>query len=159
LQIVNDSRDVYPTSYLVLGQAFVAIQDYSSALRWLDQTPTAYQNYGIYWEYRGRALEGLGDGPGAIASYRRMGNYPDRSEIPLRLGNLLLQDGQVDAAREVLVDLVAKNPASAAAWNSLGISHAFAGDKLSAHDAFKRAVQLAPDNSRYRENLERAAVK
>jgi Tfp pilus assembly protein PilF len=155
LKVAGISTAVYPTNYLVLGQAYVAIGDYGNALRWLKKTPLPFRQYGAFWEYYGWALEGLGDGPGAIASYRRMGSYPEGSEIPLRLGTLLLQQGRADEASEVLAEVVRREPSSAAAWNSFGVSHALTGNMGRAREAFAEAVRLAPGVMKYRENLQR----
>lgn len=97
----------------------------------------------------------MGDVSGAIASYQRMGGYPKGSEIPLRLGTLLLQQGQIEEARETFAEVVRKSPSSAVAWNSFGVSHILAGDMERAREAFAEAVRLAPDVSNYRENLQR----
>ncbi|PLY00121.1 MAG: hypothetical protein C0623_08025 [Desulfuromonas sp.] len=158
LQVTRDTSNVYPTIYLVLGQAYVAVDDYSNALYWLNQTRGAYEDYGVYWGYRGRVLEGLGDEAGAISSYRRMGKTA-KVDFLLRFGTLLLQDGQVVEAREVLLEVVQRDPRLASGWNSLGVSHVYAGDNEAARIAFKMAVQLAPDNLKYQENLDRLLVK
>jgi Tfp pilus assembly protein PilF len=159
LRVAESSKGNYPTNDLVLAQAYVKTGNFAQAFRWLEQLSAAYKSYGIYWEYRGRALEGMGDVAGAIDSYQQMGGYPPGSEIPLRLGALLLQGGQVNEARKVLEAAVLGNLSSAAGWNSLGIARAMTGDMVLARRAFEQATRLAPENAKYRENLKRVVAE
>lgn len=157
LRVVDDSTERYPTNYLVLGQSYVKTGDFEDALLWLEKLPSSYKEYGVYWEYRGRALEGLGNMGEAIESYRRMGGYPAGSDVPFRLGHLLLQSGAVSDARRVLQDALRENQSSAVGWNSLGVCQILTGDKDGARFAFEQAVRLAPGNLSYQENLKRVS--
>ncbi|WP_300301887.1 tetratricopeptide repeat protein, partial [Ferrovibrio sp.] len=63
---------------------------------------------------------------------------------PLAMASALLAQGQVDAARRLLDDLVKKSPRRADAWFGLGQLHTQLGEAKPAAQAFKRAIQLAP---------------
>lgn len=64
---------------------------------------------------------------------------------PLVTASALLQQGQTGAARDLLEDLVKKNPRRADAWFSLGQLHTMLGELKPAAQAFKRAIQLSPE--------------
>lgn len=64
---------------------------------------------------------------------------------PLGTASALVQQGQHEAARTLLEELVKKSPRRADAWFSLGQLHAILGELKPAAQAFKRAIQLAPD--------------
>ena len=72
-------------------------------LRWLEESSRIYSDYAIYWELRGEALEGMGQYNKAIESYLRMGQIyiPEDSDVPLRLGNLLLRQGRYSEAIQI----------------------------------------------------------
>lgn len=63
---------------------------------------------------------------------------------PLAMAGALAQQGQTEAARNILEDLVKKNPRRADAWFSLGQILAMLDQPKPAAQAFKRAIQLAP---------------
>lgn len=155
LKVANSPRSWSPHNAMVLAQAYYFLGDPAEALRWLESARPLFQDYAIFWEYLGRIQEVLGDRPGAIASYRRGLASPEATEIPLRLGNLLLQSGQHREAQVVFKSLVEQNPKSAAGWNGLGVSSALLGEQQQAEEAFARAVTLDPQNLNYLDNLRR----
>jgi len=155
LRLAADTTGWNPHNAMVIAQAYCQKGNYAEALSWLEVARPLFQNYAIYWEYRGKALEGLGQLTRAVESYRRMGGYPEGSDVPLRLGNLLLQLQRPREAVEVLLAKSERNPEAAPVWNSLGIAQSLAGEKGAAEQSFRRAVSLAPDNPNYRANLRR----
>lgn len=53
LKVAGMSTAVYPTNYLVLGQAYVEIGDFRNALHWLDKTPpiqAIWSLLGVLWQ-------------------------------------------------------------------------------------------------------------
>jgi len=153
LRLAAEPSGWNPHNAMVLARAYCQKGNYAAALRWLEIARPLFQNYAIYWEYRGRALEGLGQLAPAVDSYRRMGGYPDGSDVPLRLGNLLLQLQRPQEAVEVLLAESERNSEAAPVWNSLGIAQSLSGEKVAARQSFRHALSLAPDNSNYRANL------
>jgi len=63
---------------------------------------------------------------------------------PLAVAGAMMDQGQTDAARQILEDLVRQSPNRADAWFSLGQVKARQSDFRDAAKAFRRAIQLAP---------------
>ena len=84
-----------------------------------------------------------------------------RHEALLWHGRAALEDGQIEAARrsfQQLVDQRENAPAINVAWghNGIGLTLLLAGDLVGAIDAMEQAVQRAPDEKMFADNLDRA---
>jgi tetratricopeptide (TPR) repeat protein len=155
LRAEADPRTDMQTNKFLLARAYTRKGEYAEALRWLEKSRPMYSNYGIYWEVRGMALEGLGRVSEAIDAYRRAAPLPPESAVPMRLGNLLLGQGDYAAAEVAYRQGLARNE-TAERWNGLGVALALQGLQAEAGTAFARAMALDPSASRYRDNYERA---
>ena len=84
-----------------------------------------------------------------------------RHEALLWHGRAALEDGQIEAARrsfQQLVDQRENAPAINVAWghNGIGLTLLLDGDLVGAIDAMEQAVQRAPDEKMFADNLDRA---
>lgn len=149
----DPKTDLLANKFL-LARAYLRKGEYAEALRWLEKSRPLYGSYGIFWEVRGMVLEGLQRFPEAIDAYRRAEPLPADSEVPMRLGNLLMSQGRY-AEAEVVYRRGLDRRERAEGWNGLGVALALQG-KAEARQAFARAVSLDPSSSKYRENYQRA---
>jgi tetratricopeptide (TPR) repeat protein len=107
----------------------------------------------------GLLLETEGKRDEALAAFRRsLDADPSRAFVAERLLALESPGGRA-ALRPALRRAVAADPKSDAAWNLLGTLEAEAGQGAAAVDAFRRAVDLAPDDARYAANLGAACAR
>ncbi|MCX7818327.1 MAG: tetratricopeptide repeat protein [Kiritimatiellae bacterium] len=74
--------------------------------------------------------------------------HPDSAEAAYNLATLRLRLGDVRRARELLEPLVMRQPHHALAWHNLGIARQREGDRLGAAEAYRRAIELAPELAR-----------
>jgi len=65
-------------------------------------------------------------------------------------GKVLLQAGKGGEARDVYLSAVARDETSARAWNGLGVSYDLLGKRPDARAAYKRALDLAPQDGQGR---------
>jgi O-antigen ligase/tetratricopeptide (TPR) repeat protein len=79
---------------------------------------------------------------------------PSSTETLLRLANLYLQDGNFDRAAYYFRSYVEINPAAADAFYHLGVAEEHQYRFAAAEDAYKRAVELAPQHYAYRKGYE-----
>jgi arylsulfatase A-like enzyme/Tfp pilus assembly protein PilF len=90
----------------------------------------------------------------AIAAYEAaLPLAPKDGVLRQRLGELLRDSGQVDAAIERLRESVAVDPASAAAWNALGMTLGGNNRLSEAEQAFREAMTRDATNHHYVFNL------
>jgi Tfp pilus assembly protein PilF len=155
LRAEADPRTDLLTNKFLLARAFQRQGNHVEALRWLEKSRPMYGEYGIYWEVRGMALEGLRRNVEAIDAYRRAAPYPVGSEVPRHLGNLLMGQDRYAEAEEVYRQGVALVE-GAEGWNGLGVALALQGKVAESRDAFARAVALEPTSAKYQENYQRA---
>jgi len=158
LRAEKNQRGVVVENRLMLARAYLAKGQFAESLRWLEKCKWVFGTYGIFWEIRGRALEGLGSYPEAIDSYRQAVDLPADSDVPLRLANLLLKEGRYDEAETAFRDYL-QHIKTPEAWNALGVTLALRGRSSEAAEAFRQALLLAPDSVQYRENYERASSR
>lgn len=65
-------QGVFGSAYVLLARSALQLGRYDEALAATDRLPEFQrQRYGLFWELRGLALEGLGDDAGALAAYER----------------------------------------------------------------------------------------
>lgn len=90
----------------------------------------------------------------AIAAYEAaLPLLPKDAALRQRLGELLRDRGQVDAALTRLRDAVDLDPTNAAAWNALGMTLGGNGRLAEAEQAFRAAIAHDATNHRYFFNL------
>lgn len=68
------------------------------------------------------------------------------SDDQLREAESLFSRGQAEEARERVYNVLESDPASLRAWNDLGTIQQTLGDSLAAVIAFRKALELAPEN-------------
>jgi tetratricopeptide (TPR) repeat protein len=149
---------VFGSAYVLLARTSIRLGRWDEALEATERLPEFQRRrYGLYWELRGLALEGMGDDAGALAAFQREVEVePQRpSDVHARIGAALLRRGEAAAAEAAYRQEVERND-SAAGWNGLGVALALQGRKPEALRAFDRAVEISPDSAEYRGNLERA---
>jgi tetratricopeptide (TPR) repeat protein len=149
----SDPRADYSRGLLAF--LYLENDDFSRALYWLDRGARFANNEDRIFELRGRALSGLGEHEQAIESFSRMKIVDPGSGIPFHFGMSLLQVGRLDEATPWLEREVSEQE-SAPAWNGLGVALAQQHRTVGATEAFQRAVELAPENLSYQQNLQRA---
>jgi tetratricopeptide (TPR) repeat protein len=81
---------------------------------------------------------------------------PGDAKTLLALGDAWLEQGQFAEAARFYSEAILRDRGNAGAHNSLGIAFSYSGDSKQAISAFAEAVRLAPTNSEYSANLERA---
>lgn len=85
----------------------------------------------------------------ALARYEAaLTAHPESLEAAYNLATLRLRRGEVRAARELLESVVARQPHHPLAWHNLGIARQREGDSAGAADAYRRALELAPELGR-----------
>lgn len=70
LQALRDPENDIETTKLILAEGFIRLQDFNSALVWLDRV-RAPESAAGYWALRGRAYQGLGRPNEAAAAFSR----------------------------------------------------------------------------------------
>ncbi len=92
-----------------------------------------------------RLLVALGDGEGAVASWRRVTELIPHSPVAYtEWGKLVLARGGIDEARLLFEKAIAVNPDSAPAHAALGSALAREGKTEAARRQFQRALRLDP---------------
>jgi len=87
---------------------------------------------------------------------------PDRPSQVIawrELGSALIFWGELDEAAAALAKVVAIDPGQVSAWHDLGIVRARLGDAAGGERAFRRAIQLAPEEPRPRVALAALLVR
>lgn len=84
---------------------------------------------------------------------------PGSLRAHFNLGILLSGTGRVDEALIEYETVVAGDPENASAWHRLGLAQAILGLVNEGVQSLERAVQLAPDDPRYRQDLERGRTR
>ena len=84
---------------------------------------------------------------------------PGSLRAHFNLGILLSGTGRVDEAMIEYETVVAGDPENASAWHRLGLAQAILGLVDEGVQSLERAVQLAPDDLRYRQDLERGRTR
>jgi polyferredoxin len=91
----------------------------------------------------------------AVAAYTRaIQCNPKRADGYLSLGALLAGLGQVDRALEVFDDGIAELPGEADLYYNSGVAHAMSGRREQAAESFQKVLNIDPDHTRARENLD-----
>jgi tetratricopeptide (TPR) repeat protein len=137
-----------------LARVELARGDRAAADRWLDQALLLEPEYPQTHAVRGlAALEAgeLSDAAEDLHTARRMA--PDDVEIAVNLGAVLLRQGLVAEARDVLAQAVALDAASAAACFNLALAHDRAGATAQAAFHYRRFLELAPQADPVRERV------
>lgn len=78
---------------------------------------------------------------------------PDYPEAPAGHARALLMSGDIEGAREILLECAEAFPDYGGAWDLLAVAHGMAGDRSEAVRAAERAVELDPGNTNHRRTL------
>lgn len=84
---------------------------------------------------------------------------PGSLRAHFNLGILLSGTGRVEESQIEYRTVVNADPGHASAWHRLGLAQAILGELQDGVASLERAVQLAPDDARYRQDLERARTR
>ena len=97
------------------------------------------------------------------AAYRDMqGKYSDKvvgEDLLNEIGYDLMGQGKIDLGLAAFKLNVAEHPQSGNAYDSLGEGYAKAGDKKNATAAYKKAIELDPNNTNAKERIEELKKK
>jgi tetratricopeptide (TPR) repeat protein len=129
-----------------LGQYDAAISQLSAAANLLTPADTAYARQIVYLNW-GRALEKTNRFPEALEKYQQALEVdPGNAAVALATGELAMRLGNLELARQCLVNAVALDPKNPAAAIQLGQLHAAHGELDAAEERFKQALTLSPHN-------------
>lgn len=150
------AKSPFASAYIQYAKAMMQLQNWDEVLNAVEQLPDYIKRIEpIYWELRGRALEALGNGQGALAAYQeefRM--QPAReSDVLLRIGGLQIGFEQLTQAEQTFRTALAKGE-TPVGWNGLGVALGVQGRHAEAVQAFAHAVRLEPASFEYRRNYE-----
>lgn len=137
-----------------LAHLHIGLGEFEQALVLLQRTSdreVAERDY--YLALLGRALSGVGQSAAAVEAFSKLQFYRADLDVALHYGLSLLRLGKLDEAR-VKLTLASDQTAQPEAWNGLGTVLAQQGQLAEAEKAFRKALEMAPDNHYYRENLE-----
>ena len=107
------------------------------------------------WHFdRGVAFEGINKPDHAAMEYVAALNVnPNHEKARLNLANLMLEQGLVEQAVAGYLEIIARNPHAAGAFNNLG--HAFIQQDRykEAYIAYRKALEIAPDEPVFLVNI------
>lgn len=107
-----------------------------------------------WFNRRGAAFHEAGDHRRAVACFRRaLAWAADYDAARFNLGLAWQALGESKQAEAAFLAYLERHPQSADAWNAMGLTAIGQGNPEGALSSFRRAVDLAPDNSAMRLNL------
>lgn len=139
-----------------LARVHIERKEYAEALARLDESAALLGRDDFDLDLRGAALAGLGRYDEALQAYNRTKNLASSGNVSYYLALTLFNTGRPTESRAVLEGLVPQGRIEVEGWNLLGVVCAQLGDWTAANAAFEKAVQGAPGNGHYQENLQRA---
>lgn len=160
LSMARNQGDLSGAAYdlVNLATAHLELKDFQRALARLEEPEIAYfEQQDIANGFRGRAYQGLGEHGRAVETFARIKSYDMDRNIPLYYAISLLNLGRVEEAEKRARQAISLNERPEA-WNLLGTILAQKRSYGEAVKAFDRAVQLAPEQQHYRQNLEQARL-
>lgn len=160
LSMARNQGDLSGAAYdlVNLATAHLELKDFQRALAYLEEPEMAYfEQQDISDGFRGRAFQGLGEHARAVETFARIKSYDMDRNIPLYYAISLLNLGRMEEAEKRARQAIGLNERPEA-WNLLGTILAQKHSYGEAVKAFERAVQLAPEQQHYRQNLEQARL-
>jgi superkiller protein 3 len=154
-QFTRVAPGIMPANNILIARAYIALGQPDKALPWLKQVEPTMSGDTTFLETKGVALEELGRPDEALPYYESALASTAIEGLPTRLAKILLKEGHPDKAETVLRQALPR-------WNFpdhynlLGVALAMQGKQDEAIAAFRKASELAPQNLRYRENLQKA---
>lgn len=141
---------------LGVAEVHLALGNYETALGFIEATTMPQiREHPLFAELRGKALAHLGRDAEAVAEFARVEHTVIGSDLRYVHGQSLFRLGRLEEARQQL-ELAVRAKSDGPAWNLLGVVNAQLGDLAAAAVAFEKAVALEPENTYYRENLDKA---
>lgn len=148
----SDPRYASPRNNLA-GIA-IARGNLDEAERWLREALALDPDYGDARINLSLVHRGRGDDEAARAELRRAGRDPRaRATALLQLGAFELSQGRAGEARRALETLTREAPGLVAAWNLLGEAHHREGRDSEAANAWRKSLELDPDQDNIRTAL------
>lgn len=144
---------------LELAEVTLKLNDCGRAMGLLDGPALPLIHHLRAREVRAVTLACLDRHEEAVKIFAGIEGEPKEHRMRYQHGLSLFTLGRLDEARVQLQNAVAQNDDDAAAWNLLGVVCAQSGEWDAAIAALEQAVALAPDNTGYHENLNRAQRK
>lgn len=155
-RVLKDSPDD-AQAMLLMGRVMLMQRRYGRASEFLDRAAQA----GVEGARAalGFSRFGEGDGAAAVAELRMaFERAPQDLGVAIGLANLLMKQGGRDEALEVGRRAVTAQPDNPIAHNFVGALHAARGERVEAHAAYARALELDADFTPSRLNLARLEV-
>lgn len=145
-------------AWSAFGLAHAGLGQWDRAADCYRKAATADPNNQLMFELLGEALQENGDMPGAIAAWRQaLRLQPAFLDASLNLAVALAQTGNTDEAVKLLTAALAAHPReehSDDAYVNLGTVYMHSGDWDAAEDAYQHALELNPDLSFARQNID-----
>ncbi len=98
LKFTPDNPDLYATA----AELFFAMQDFTNGITHLNKAVELDRSYAVLWENMGDHLHQTGEINDAIAAYEQgFIAIPENINLLKKIGDCYLENGQIEAAREV----------------------------------------------------------
>lgn len=158
LKALENKPDIYQ-AHLLLGEIAYTKQEYETALLHLDKALQLEQNLPAGYKLKGAILDRQGDKAGALAVWQ---NYIEREPndllIMFNIAILLINNKQLEEARQVLERLLNANPNHAEAHKQIAYLLIKESRHSEARGHFEQYVKLQPDASDAKEIREMIAI-
>jgi tetratricopeptide (TPR) repeat protein len=157
LELAEQRNDQTSMGYLMqdMTDIHAGLGDYEKAYAWMERSDRMLNNQQALVEQRGTVLAGVGRDVEALEVFIRLAEQEQSGDGRYRFAVALVKVGRLPAARTQL-EMIPAAARNAATWNLLGVVRHQLGEPREAETAFIMALQLAPGNSYYSENLARA---
>lgn len=139
---------------LDLAEIWLALGNPQRALEFLDPKTNLFSDRQDFLTLRGKSLSALGRDTEAVEAFSRVDMINWGYVIGHLYGQSLYRLGRLTEARQQLEN-AAMNYGDGSVWNLLGIVRARQGDMPGAIVAFRKAIELEPENTYFRDNLKR----
>lgn len=136
-----------PTLRRSLAQLYIKMGRVDDALAEVDKALAQLPDDVELLQLKAGILATRKDVPGAIEAYKRVIalSPPEHEDSYVLIASLYAQDGNIEAAKEILRQLVAKNPRSFFGFYYLGRMSEASGDPAGAENGYKKSLEINPD--------------
>jgi len=138
---------------VVMARAHMSQGRLDEAREVLDSLPEAVADSVPVLSTRAELAVRAGEPTRAAELYRRLLEVAPSTQTAILLSQSLRRAGDAEAARAVLEDWVGDHPSDPAAWLKLGDMQAAAGRETAAIEAYREALDHAPDSVTAMNNL------
>jgi tetratricopeptide (TPR) repeat protein len=141
-------RPAYWAAHYNVGLALLDAKRFEEARTWLDRASALKPDEADVADALGRAFDGLGDTPGAVASFKRSIELnPEMFESYNNLGTVYFKADNYALAEANFAAAVRLRPEASASRFNLGLCYSREGRYRDATREFERVVQLTPEDA------------